>query len=353
MRLGPRHLLLLVAPVLLPACPSPAYNGPVEVPQLEAAVPVGAYVALGPFLRGPYAPAPASSVTAKCVDASMCEVAVVGSEVRVGGKKAGRAEVVVAYDEADGTPGESHVFVNFADGLTSSLKPGKHEYEPERLQTIDQVWLGGRRANFACSNDAVDGRQRELAAKLDLGSPSRGRGVLHTCLNARALSSSDTYYRFASWGVGFQETSTPDEIVYVCAQTRPQSTDYLSLTMYQLVDGVPVVLERRGEEGDVCGLAPESPKPQATGEIVSIDEWKDGPVGKTVNVRLQAPSGQGCDVLGYELRWPGGSKTLELDAVHVDAGKTDERELRIDLTNGDLVALTTKEASVFPRANCP
>lgn len=353
MRLGLRHLPLLAAPVLLTACPSTGYEGPVEVPQVEAAVPVGAYVSLGPFLRGRYAPAPAMGVSAKCVDDSMCDVAVVGSEVRVGGKKPGRAEVVVAYKEADGQPGASRVFVNFADGLLDPIEPGKQTYAPEVLQTLEQVQLGGRKANFACARDGAPNDERELGEKLDLGSPGRGNARLFTCLEARKLGSTDAYYRFSSLGVGYTETSTPEERVIVCAHARPESSDYLSLSIYQYIDGVPVLLERRGEASDVCALAHEGPaRPSATARIVAIEASKEGAVGKSVTFELSAPAGAGCDVAGYELRWPGGAKSLDLQGVHVDGGATDRRTLQLDLSNGDLVSLDVKEARVIPRATC-
>jgi hypothetical protein len=282
MRLGLRHLALLVAPLVLTACPYPNYNGPVEVPQLEAAVPVGAYVALSPYLRGVGAPMSARGVSAKCVDASICDVAVVGSEVRVGGKKAGRAEVVVGYEEADGRPNASRVFVNFTDGLVAPIALGKQTYEPELLQTIEQVQLGGHKANFACSyaNPASIG----FGEALDLGSPSRGTAGFYSCLVARPLGTSDMYYRFASWGFGYQETSAPEETAYVCVAKRPQSTDVLSISIYSYIDGVPVLRERRGEPGEICDLKRGTPSPQPKAKVVSIEESKDGAVSKRVTV---------------------------------------------------------------------
>lgn len=254
MRLGLRHLPLLAAPLALTACPSSSYRGPVEVPQLETTIPVGAYVSLAPFLRGAGAPMIASNVAARCVDGSLCDVALVGGEVRVGGKKAGRAEVVVSYDEADGRANESRVFVNFAEGLVDPIEVGEQTYDPELLQTIEHVRLGGREAKFACTIDVIDTADGELGAAIDLGDHTRGLARLYTCLNARPFTPSSAYYRFASWGAGYHESSTPDEHVYVCAHSRPGSGEYLSLTIYQHVGGIPVLLERRGAAGDVCGL---------------------------------------------------------------------------------------------------
>ncbi|MFO0612158.1 MAG: hypothetical protein U0414_06210 [Polyangiaceae bacterium] len=351
MRLGRHHLPLLVAPLFLTACPSPGYTGPVEVPRVDAVVPVGAYVSLSPFLRGRFAPMPAQKVSAKCVDASICDVAVVGQEVRVGGKKAGRAEVVVGYEEADGRPNESRVVVNFGEGLVDRMAPGKQGYDPEHLLTIEGVELGGHKANFACTSSGP--ATTELGEKLELGSATRGTGALYSCLAARPLSARDTYYRFASLGEGYQESSTPDEIVHVCAARRPESTDVVSLTVYRFVDGVAVPLERRGETGEICGLKQDSPSPQPKTKVISIEESKEGgPIGKQVTFELTAPAEKGCDVRGYELRWPGGAASLDLESLHVDAGKTDQRSLKVDLTQGDLVSLDLEDAQVFPRATC-
>lgn len=350
MRLRLRHLSFVAAPLLLTACPS-AYTGPVEVPQRATAVPVGAYVALGAYVRGSGAPMPASSVTAKCVDASICDVAVVGNEVRIGGKKAGEADVVVAYEEMDGTPTEQHVTVRFVEGLVEPIEVGKQEHAPEHLQTIDDVQLGGRKASFACTPDLLAPSQHALGESLDLGSPSRGNARLYTCLEKRALSSSDAYYRFGSWGSGYQEASTEEERVYVCAQARPESSDYLSLSMYRYIGGVPVLLERRGETSDVCGLKEDAHAgPRASAKVVSIADSAESAIYKKVTIELQAPAGAGCEVRGYELRWPGGKKSLDLDGVKIEAGKTDQRTLRVDLTDGDIESLG--EARVIARAVC-
>lgn len=73
----------------------------------------------------------------------------------------------MTYQEANGAPGESHVFVQFVEGGIAPLKLGPRDADASVLTTVEHVPIEARRVDFACGPEPFDGAQRALADQLD------------------------------------------------------------------------------------------------------------------------------------------------------------------------------------------
>lgn len=241
----PSHRLVVPALVLLAAaCGPPNYEGPARFPAgLHAHA--AELVSLQGDIHGTgagYAPAPIHpKVTrASCVDAAVCEVEVRDGRVLVGGKAAGRTEVVVEYAHpVTKQVLEARVPVTFAPPRPLRMLEVGPRVEPGADDLVALAGPGG--VTYACVLTALD-------AALDAGHVMRGMTRAYACTEPVKLSSGGKYH---GAGTGAGEGA---RALHVCVHETTAGANPTALWIYEGKDGGQAgeLLEVRGERKDVC-----------------------------------------------------------------------------------------------------
>lgn len=109
-----------------------------------------------------------------------------------------------------------------------------------------------------------------------------------------------------------------------------------------------------------CGGAPEpvptTPSPaasEATGPVARIVEARGTP-GDTMKVVVifENPTRAPCAIPTYTLRWPGGTKVIELGDFVIPPGETRQRSVKAHPDDGDLTSLQATTATIELPPTC-
>jgi hypothetical protein len=111
-----------------------------------------------------------------------------------------------------------------------------------------------------------------------------------------------------------------------------------------------------------CGGAPE-PAPatpaaapaasEPTGPVARITEARGTP-GDTMKVVVifENPTRSPCAIPTYTLRWPGGTKTIELGDFVIPPGESRQRSVKAHPDDGDLTSLQATTATIELPKTC-
>jgi len=204
-------------------------------------------------------------VAAQCEDPSICEAIADGDEkmhayrVFIGGTRAGKTTVRLTVEHPTlHTTSEHRVEVAFQEAALTPMKVGNDASQIDgKLQVLTDV-KGEAKPLFCESSGGGAGTSAPrdgLGAKLDMGDVVRGPGVLYACSAPVTLEHGSYYARSGEahgWAGPFRKLD--HKTLYVCVHERTRERTVLSMSIYDMPQSHPVLIEHRGDDDPVCSI---------------------------------------------------------------------------------------------------
>lgn len=244
------RMVLTLAVVCLVGCPSP-YSGKAEVPARELAGDVGGYVEVSASLQPGTAlhsgaPSQVALREARCLDESVCEVALQGGKALVGGKKEGETEVRLAFVQPNG--GETTVQtvkVRFRTRPTRGFALGQPGAEVAHVAHVIERPSTAGPSTFRC----VLGRADTLRTEDRDG----GWADVFRCTAGRELSPGHWY--LPSGDRPSTDPSTPSLVL--CRHRLSRSGEVAAIATYRDEPGAGLTpISYEGEPHEICRPKP-------------------------------------------------------------------------------------------------